>query len=54
MGIFIMMYMDFNLSGYGTLDCFLEFYWRVLNNYNYNREEEESIKTLRKILKKDD
>lgn len=52
--IYYDVYTDFNLSGYGALDCFLEFYWRVLNNYNYNREEEESIKTLRKILKKDD
>lgn len=45
---------EFSLQGYGTLYNFIKFYNMLVENYDYNRDGEETVNTLKRILKRDD
>lgn len=51
---FLCLESEFSLSGYGTLDYFLEFYNRLYWDFSYNRDGVETINTLKRILKKEE
>ena len=44
----------FTLRGYGTLYNFIKFYNMLVENYDYNRDGEETVKALKRILKKEE